>query len=283
MGHKTVAIVVVTYGNPDRLSAVLDNMKWAGIPDIPVYIYEDPIPFDNRADVTRDYEVVAKRHGFKLFTAPKWGCMQGITQYAMETTNEDWIIWVPDDVLFTCGGLWNEYAGVLTYGREWVGGIQAPYWNAADLVTMGALSTKEVIFSGWQPSVPQNPFWNDRGLPRAYINLNGAGFSINRQLWKDMGGFPQETWRIDEYLGYQAWTRGYVCVTLPGQPRVHYFGGSTSRLPQGLDFHTEANWIKVLGCSVADATGRIYQQIHKLPGGQWHEMVEFFNKGGRLC
>src|SRR5215831_9932365 len=123
---KEVAIVIITFRNPPRLSSLLDNMKWAGVPDIPVYVFEDPSPWPDHNEVmARNMEATLK-HGYKYHIAPEWGCMQGITEYALNNTEEDWIIWVPDDVVFTRGALWNEYAGILTYGRAWVGGIQAP-------------------------------------------------------------------------------------------------------------------------------------------------------------
>lgn len=285
MGQKTVAMVLITYHNPDRLSRVLENMKWSGIPDIPLYVFEDPCPHsvEKAIEYQRWNRRVCEQYGIPLNTAPKWGCMQGVTEYAMRQTTEDWIIWIPDDVQFTKGALWNEYASVLAYGKDYIGAIQFPYWNAHDLESMNVIQTKQVMFTGWQPeSIPRNPHWDHYGVPRAYINVNGAGFAFSRDLWKSMGGFPADTWRIDEYLGYRAWTSGKLVITVPGQPRVHYFGGSTTNLPEGLDYHTEAAWVRALGKSVADATHEMTTIMHRLPGGDWQEMVDFFNRGGRL-
>jgi hypothetical protein len=246
--HK-VAIIITVYRNPPRLAALVDNMKWAGIPDIPIYVFEDPSPFEDREEITAQYKAVCKEKGnLHMFSAPKWGCMHGIIDFAFRNTFEPWIIYIPDDVLFTRGGLWNEYAGVLTYGREWVGGIQAPYWNAQDLVNMGILAYKDKMYQDWLPdSVPRNPHWDHPGVPRRYINLNGAGFSLSRALFNVMGGWPAQTWRLDEYAGYMAWKEKFAVITLPGPPRIHYFGGTTPQQPQGRNFHTVDAWVSAVG------------------------------------
>jgi hypothetical protein len=279
MVEKSVAIVVVTYRNPPRLASLLDNMEWAGLPDIPLYVFEDPSPRNDKDEISAQYiDLCMNRH--IPYKRPKaWSNMQGVTEFALREITEDWIIWVPDDVIFTRGALWNEYAGILAYGRPWVGGIQAPYWLASDLVTMGSMPNREAMFNGWIPNgIPQNPFWNDQGLPRAYVNLNGAGFSLNRELWRVCGGIPQQTWRLDEYLGYMAWHIGYVIISLPGQPRIHYQGGSTPYGVAGGLWHTAEMYEQAIGKSIGDATGEIYSRMQELPGGQWHEMVKYFDK-----
>ena len=280
-----VAIVVTVYRNPPRLAALWDNMRWSGLPDIPVYVFEDPSPFEDRKEITEAYHAVASDKGIQVLnTAPQWGCMQGIIQYALENTSEDWIIYFPDDVLFTKGALWNEYAGVLTYGRDFVGAIQAPYWNAQDLVHMGAIPYKEIMLNGWRPdSIPQNPHWNGGGVPRKYINVNGAGFSVNRACWEGMRGWPSVTWRLDEYLGYQSWRQGLVVLTLPGQPRIHFFGGSTAYQPQYLTYHTEESWkLATGGLSPADCGSILVKIMDKLPDENFDGILDFFNKGGSL-
>lgn len=284
MGNQ-VEIVVISYHNYQRLDRLLENMFWSGMPDIPIAVWEDPCPHavEERGQITKGYLEVCEKWKVRYRSGLAWGCMQGITEYATQQSRSDWIIWVPDDVMFTKGALWNEYASVLAYGKDFVGSIQFPYWNATDLVTMGVMQTRDQMFTGWQPSsIPRNPHWDYTGVPRAYINCNGAGFAYSRALWKEMRGFPTETWRIDEYLGYAAWTHGKVIITVPGQPRIHYFGGSTPSLPNGLDYHTEEAWVRALGKNVADATHEMTTIIHRLPGGDWQEMIDFFKGGGRL-
>jgi hypothetical protein len=284
--RKSVGIVITTYMSPKRLNCVLTNMKWAGWPSIPTYIVVDA-PYDGwkgHMDVMGEYDKVCRVYGIKPFYMSEWGCMQGSIEVAMRLSSEDWIIYVPDDVLFTKGSLYNEYAGVLVYGQGWVGGIQAPYWNADDLLRLGVMPQKDLMWEGWIPqNIPQNPHWNAQGLPRSYINLNGAGFSLNRRLWEDMHGFSTETWRLDEYAGFQAWQRGYVCLTLPGPPRIHYFGATTPDQPDGLKFHTEEAWELATGVSVVDGGNLSRERMMEWGGGDveypFLEMIAADKKG----
>lgn len=273
---RSVAIIITVYRNPPRLAALLDNMKWAGIPDIPIYVFEDPSPFEDREETTAAYKAVCREKGnLPLDTAPKWGCMHGIIDYAFRMTFEDWLIYVPDDVIFTRGGLWNELAGVLTYGRDWVGGIQAPYWNAIDLVSMGVMPHRGAMYSGWLPDViPRNPHWDMPGVPRRYINLNGAGFSMARKLYNKMGGWPRQTWRLDEFAGYCAWKHGLACITLPGPPRIHYFGGATGAMPNGEQFHTIEAWVKAVGQTPEDCGRELTKIMEQMyPVDNWDGML----------
>jgi hypothetical protein len=280
----SVAIVITVFRNPERLSGLLDNMKWAGLPDIPVYVFEDPSPGEDRDEVYDQYQAVCDLHQVTHFTMLNWGCMQGIIDHAFRHTTEDWLIYVPDDIRFTRGGLWNEYAGVLTYGRDWVGGIQAPYWNATDLVSMGAIPGREAMWHNEAlEGIPQNPHWNGFHVPRKYINLNGAGFSLSRDLYNRMGGFPQCTWRLDEWAGYQCWQQGKACITLPGPARVHYFGGATPKLPGATNYHTVAAWQQATGGLTPAETGNETALImDQLPHEDWDSMLKFFSEGGKL-
>lgn len=277
---RSVAIVITVYRKPERLARLLDNMRWSGIPDVPVYVFEDPSPFSDREAITSAYTDVCREKHVRFQSAPKWGCMQGSIQYAFANTTEDWLIYVPDDVLFTRGALWNEYAGILTYGRPFVGGIQAPFWNAHELVDMGILSHREKMNQGWLPDgVPRNPHWDYPGVPRAYINLNGAGFSLSRALFVKMGGWPMCTWRLDEWAGYQSWKHGMVCITLPGPPRIHYFGATTPDHPEGLDFASVAGWKEATGGFTPTEAGIETERImSQLPGGTWDELLTFFTR-----
>lgn len=255
---KSVAIAITTFMRPDRLERLLRNMIWAGWPDIKTYVTVDA-PLEGWSpkhfDLMEQFKNVTCQFPIAKTTfMPEWGCMQGSIQSAMETSREDWIIYVPDDILFTKGALYNEYAGVLAYGEPFVGGIQAPYWNADELHDLGVMPDKKCMLGEWIPSgIPRNPHWDADGLPRSYVNLNGAGFSLNRDLWFKMGGWPRETWRLDEYAGLMAWKYDFVCLTLPGPVRVHYFGGATGDMPDGLGFHKEESWEKATGMSVQES------------------------------
>ena len=260
----SIAIVVATFKNPLGLQRLLANMQDSGLPDVPLYVFEDPSPDANRRYVTKAYKDVLRGLGIPLYTAPNWGCMQGIIDFALRTTNEDWVVYVPDDVHFPVGGLCNEVDGIRAYGKWFVGGIQAPYWNLEDLLRMGVP----------MENPPRNPHWE--GPPRAYVNLNGAGFSISRELYRRMRGWPRCTWRLDEWAGFQAWVNGMVCITLPGPPRVHFGGGSLPVQPKGLAFHTEAAWIAACGMTPAQSSDLCRQRMQALPGETWEDIESFY-------
>lgn len=283
----TVAIAITVYHRPERLAGLLDNMHWAGLPDIPVYIVEDRPPVDGvaSAEISRGFQdVIAEKLPRALYVrTPKWGCMQGSIQHALTVSTEDWIIYVPDDVRFAKGGLYHEYAAALAYGRDWVGCMQAPYWNATDLVTMGVLASREAMWAEVPFSLPRNPHWDNNGVPRKYINVNGAGFTINRRLFDAMGGWPTCTWRLDEWAGYQAWMHGMVCMTVPGPPRVHYFGGTTPDQPTGLAFHSVEAWQAATGGLTPAETGnRTVLVMDQLPEEDYSSMLAWFNAGNTL-
>lgn len=274
--RSQVGIVITTFRSPARLSALLANMQWAGVPHgVPIRVFEDPSPFDDADEVHGRYKRICAEHGLDYYRAPYWCCMHGIIDYAFSLTTEDWVIYVPDDIRFTEGGLVNEYNGILAYGADFVGGIQAPYWNEHDLVAAG-VSPMDLS------KIPRNPHWE--GSPRAYINLNGAGFAMSRKLYRIMHGWPAATWRLDEWAGWQAWKNGMVILTLPGPPRVHAFGGSTHLMPpKAAHFADEDAWAKATGgLRPVETAKRSYRIMEQLPGLDWDAVEEFFSKGGKL-
>ena len=280
-----VAIVVTTFANPERLDGLLNNMIWSGMPDIPVRVYEDVSPYDNATAISAMYADVAQRHEVPIKNFGTWQCMQGVFRSALYEAEEDWVIWVPDDVSFLRGGLWQEYANVLAYGREFVAAIQAPYWNANDLHSMGLIPSRGAIYDPdvLGNGIPRNPHWDWFGIPRTYINVNGAGFAVRPSFVRKVE-IPLCTWRFDEWIGYCAWMSGKVCITSPGPPRLHYGAGGSSCMPPGLDYHTEAAWERATGgITVQECSTMMYSIKNKLPGEDWNQVLDFFSKGGRLC
>lgn len=262
---RSVAIAVTTFRNPEALESLLNNMFRTGVPGIPIYVFEDPSPDSDRNHLTECNQAVCDSFKIKMFTAPYWGCMQGIIDYAMRLTREDWIIYVPDDVQFQDGGLINEYEGVLKYGEWFVGGIQAPYWNIHELPV------------AMHEPIPRNPHWE--GTPRKYINLNGAGFSISRRLYDIMGGFPHCTWRLDEWAGWKAWTSGMVCITLPGPPRLHMGGWGSRKIGRQVNFHTEEAWMEATGGLRPADTGQKTKEIMATINGDfWPDIVKHYGE-----
>ena len=278
MGAQSVAVAITVFRDPSRLATLLANMYACGVPDVPIRVFEDPSPHGDREAITEGYLNVCKMYNLQLLTAPHWSCMQGIIDYALRVTNEDWTIYVPDDVIFQTGGLQNEYSGILDYGRDFVGGIQAPYWNADELVKNGVIESVSDLYNGLGTlRVPRNSHWDGTGVPRKYINLNGAGFSISRRLYDVMGGWPTCTWRLDEWAGYQAWRHGLVCITLPGPPRIHLGGRGASKIGIQTDFHTVDAWKRATGGLAPEDTARItYSIMDKIKGDDWEAITKYY-------
>ena len=283
----SVAVVITTFKNPGRLSQLLENMEWAGVPEIPVYVFEDRAPSADWVDWhVRNAEVCDRFKWVSRFeTTPKWGCMHGVIEYAMQHTEERWIIYVPDDVAFTRGGLLQEHAAALAYGRDFVGAIQAPYWNADELHQMGVVRRLDEPFeTASVVHVPRNTHWDNGGIPRIYINVNGAGFTLNRDVFEEMGRvWPKSTWRLDEWFAWKVWNSGRVCLTVPGPPRVHRMGGATHLMPKGLKFSSVEGWMEATGGLDPTATGmRTREIMHRLPGEDWVSVYRFFSAGGSI-
>lgn len=288
---QRVAMLITVFRKPERLEYLLENMNWAGWPDIPCYVVEDRSPYPDAADVHEEYARVCKQESkiSNLFLTPQWGCMQGSIDFGFQMLHNeyDWIIYIPDDVLFSANGLWNELSGVYTYGRRWVGGIQAPYWNAEELERIIGVSRSDMFSNNWRPIVPYNKHWDNGGRPRKYINLNGAGFSLNTDLYRVMGSWPKCTWRLDEYAGYMAWQKGFACITLPGPPRIHYFGGTTQLVPDGMVYHKEESWQQATGFTPFEAGARSRAVMNTIPeisgevDGTFNDLLNHFEKDVR--
>jgi len=213
-----IHIGITAFATPQRLGTLLRALPR----DVaPITVFEDP----STEETHEVFVDVCEQHRVPLRLKPEWGGMQGIIQYAVEQTPCEWFIYVPDDVLPTPGALewlvrWIEIL------PKSVGLIQMPYWNYEDLNLGGdRWSMFHRPDLDWLRSVPLNPHWWG---PALYINVNGAGFALRRELWERIGGWDLRTWCLDEYIAYRMWTQtDYVCVSVPGPAWVHGGGLST--------------------------------------------------------
>ena len=89
-----------------------------------------------------------------------------------------------------------------------------------------------------------------------------------------MGGFPKDCWRLDEFAGFMCWKLGYVCLTLPGQPRIHYFGATTmdDTVPKGLKYHSTEAWEKATGYTIEES-GQLSRDQMTSWGGDGREIT----------
>lgn len=276
-----IAAVIPAFRNPGATQALLDNIEWAGRPDIPIYVFEDRSPLGDCESISALYRMVCKDRVDRFETSPNWGCIHGNVEFAMLRTDEDWIVYVPEDARFCKGGLRAEIDAVREYGLDWIGGIQVPYWNGTELRDKG------IDFDEERPELPRNPHWeSDDGKPRAYVNLNGAGCALSRRVFEGMGrAWPRWTWRFDEWFAYKAWLGGQVCIQVPGIPRLHQLGSSANLMPSDImcPYASEESWkLATGGESVLESDGKIRDVMSKLPDWDWDSMYRYFNEGGKL-
>lgn len=255
----SVSIAICTFRKPAKLRSLLENLKECGLPDIPVRVFEDPSPFEDREETTRENQAVCDEFNVPMRTAPKWGCMHGAIQFAFEETDEDWLIYLPDDIGVRPGVLWQAYATVRTYGRYFVGAIQIPYWN---MQTAGG------------PVTERNPVWERYPVPFKYLNVNGAGFSMSRQLFKVIGHWPRYSWRLDEYASWVAWQAGMVVLAAPGLALLHYGGGSWGLMPEvKWKLGTDEAWLQATGVSVGQAERQSRDAMGRIEGEDFNAVL----------
>lgn len=231
----------VKENDPDAL-----NEKWM--------VVEDPC---DRLGVTEGYQDLCEEYGLEFYKLPKWSNMHGAAKEAFDMAislhDPKWIIYLGDDLAISPKSL----TAILSYLRlnalSTIGLLGVPYWNAHDLRPQSDKGDWFYRDTEWTRTVDRNPHWDGDGYSRPYVNVNGAGFICRASMYKDVGGFAEGTWCLDESLSYRCWTRSeYSIVTLPGPPFVHFFGGSTLSRPPQHDMHTEARWIEAIGKSKSE-------------------------------
>lgn len=246
MSRPSVSIGVTTFNAPQRLQAVLRAIDYFGRPQVPIRVFEDPW---NKA-LKPWYAEVVGEFGFPYDSVPPshrvaknavgWSCMQGVIEYAVEQSPEDWFLYYPDDILPTPGAIQNCLDWIERLDPTPVGAFEMPHWNVDDLPSgIRPWDSKPSSFQyakdamwqepfDWLKKVPRNTHWDGPfNKPYPYVNLNGAGFALRRSIWEKVGGFAQETWCLDEDIGAKIWLRTeQMVVTVPGPPFVHYMGAA---------------------------------------------------------
>ena len=257
MDKPSISLGITVYANPDRLARLLHNLEWSGIPaSLKIRVFEDP---HDDVSSTR-YRELCRQHNVSYYRMPSWGCMHKIGQFAVMNSPEDWFIYMPDDILVTKGYLQNIIDIISKYKDSSAGLFQVPYWNAHEYTPGWPGGNYKYLWQcspesmlNFLASVPENDYWS-KTKPRPYINVNGVGFVLRRQLWGEVGGFSPETWSLDEDISVRCWMYSrYNIFTMPGAPCIHLFGGTSQDGTQPKhQFHTMESWIKAWG---ADKTG----------------------------
>lgn len=281
---KDVIFVVPSFKGPDRVDFLLRTVARY---DPPVlrhswFVFEDPCGDDS---ITDRYRHVCAEHGknghVNFVKLDTWSNMHGAARKAFDFAlllNPEWIVYLGDDLAVTPGSL-SVLTDFLTHNElTTVGLVQPSYWNAHDLT-----ETLESEWDGpklfwrkedfyrkgldWVADVPENPHWrcDDPLFPHhafPYVNVNGVGFACRAQHYRDIGGFAEGTWCLDESISVRTWLRSEKSiVALPGPPLVHYFGASSLVKPPKHDMHTEARWEAAMGMTKEEAGKKSYERM----------------------
>lgn len=256
-----VFIVIPSFKGVERCRYMLNTMK-KNDPDafrVPILVVEDPCGdpavsagYDKLFD---EFPLIGVRH------LPEWSNMHGAAMKSFELAfnlcDPDWVIYLGDDLAMTQGSVSNMIHFLKNNPLDTIGLVQFPYWNAEDLATSSSDNDHTVFWNrdrdfyasmDWIEKVPRNPHWDGEGVARPYVNVNGVGFACRAETYRQVGGFAEGTWCLDESISYRTWmgsNRGIVC--LPGPPLVHYFGASTLAGPPAHDLHREERWIEAIG------------------------------------
>lgn len=284
---KRVVLIVPSYNGCMRLTHLLESIEVhdsrAIMPSVThagfdrVMVIHDPDPTD--PSQREAYDALAKRFKWiELIHLSNWSNMHGAAQAAFDASRKyspDWVVYLGDDVQVTPGALTNMLDFIRANELKTVGLIQFPYWNAHELCANSysefqgpsLLTVKEDMFAlpkDWLHNVPRNPHWDNGGAARMYINVNGVGFACKTDMFARVGGFAKGTWCLDESIAVKAWVDSQACITIPGPPLVHYFGGATLTNPQPHSLHTEEAWIEAMGLTKAEAGTQSRNHMERL-------------------
>ncbi len=264
------AIVIPSFNGVERVRYELDTLL-RNDPDVqgtPIFVVEDP---SGKPGVREGYDALEMDYPVEVHHLSEWSNMHGAAMKAFEIAfaqcDPEWVIYIGDDLAITKGSLSSLLHFVTKNDLQTVGLVQPSYWNAGDLAWATSERPDCVFFNhhdnfyksmAWTDKVPRNPHWDGTGTEfdgyaRPYVNVNGCGFAAHADTYRQVGGFAEGTWCLDESLSYRVWTgsdRGIVC--LPGPPLVHYFGASTLAGPPAHDLHTEERWIEAIGHSKSE-------------------------------
>lgn len=267
-----VCIVIPTYNGVERTRFLLDTAKRndPGAFSVPIMVVEDYFggakTEQQREDVRDGYDMLELDFPVQVYHSPDWLNMHGNAKFAFGLAfrehNPDWVIYLGDDLAVTPGSLSNLIYFIQANDLQTVALIQPPYWNADEIARTTSeydncpLWSRERDFYAsmeWTDKVDRKAHWDGDGIARPYVNVNGVGFACHAETYRQVGGFAEGTWCLDESISYRMWMkseRGIVC--LPGPPLVHYFGASSVASPVPHDMHTHERWVDAIGFTKAE-------------------------------
>jgi len=302
MSKPSIAVVIPTYNGVNRLRFMLETVRQNDPKAFEVewLIVEDPCGYDG---VSVGYRKIADDYPVEVHFLHEWSNMHGAAKKAFELAfdrfNPDWVIYLGDDLAVTPGALSNLIYFIQENPLETVSLIQPGYFNAHDLCKSEdgewqpylkeqgyALPfwVKEDFYKKgmeWTKAVPRNPHWEGEGIARSYVNVNGVGFAVRASTYREVGGFAEKTWCLDESISVRTWinsTQSIVC--LPGPPLIHFFGGSTIAQPKPHDRHTHEAWVEAMGMTKEEAGALSYKAMHEREDAVKEEMArcKYFGK-----
>jgi len=255
-----ISIAILTYSGHERenlpagLAAVRVASLLASIAKNTLIEIPRIVVCDDGSDNTGAQQLVrlaAQQYGAEYFVADCWGGVSANYNQGVRRCGTKWVICLSDDTIVTRNWLlpmirflkWNSHLDIGQAGWPCVFGYQLV---AANIL----LSKEDFYFTALDDLDPLDvyPLNEDRMTFAPFLrgNCTGPAFVVRRDIWEQMGGFPEDLYQPDEFYAWWVWTHtDGVCVQVPAPPILHYGGASS------WGFHAEEELSPYKTCNAA--------------------------------
>jgi hypothetical protein len=178
---------------------------------------------------------VAKAFGVEWRLNVPWGGVSANYNNGVRATDSKWVICLSDDTVVTKGWLTAMEYFILMNEDLGLGQLGWPLIFSYRMKLHGLISQEEEFYNGKLRLEDFDPLavyhLNEDGMgfaPYLRGNCSGSAFVLDRGLFDQMGGFPEDNFQPDEYFGWWTWVNtNRLCVQVPAPPVFHYGGASS--------------------------------------------------------
>lgn len=237
-----LSIAIMTYSGAEKTSVgvnaaervrrLLDSITRNTLSRVPPIIVSDEESVNGEG--MWGVQQVAKSYGVKSVLNIPWGGVSANYNNGVRHTSTEWVACLSDDTLVSKGWLQPMEYFILHNKDLGLGQLGWPLIFAYRLVDAGILASESFFYltPGIEDLDPKEVYrLNEDGMgytPYFRGNCSGSAFIVNRRLFDEMGGFPEDNFQPDEYYGWWVWTRtNCLCVQVPAPPVFHYGGASS--------------------------------------------------------